>query len=153
QCDANTPVVGYRMSSRARATDEWEWMVSHTATMLYMPSIHRAGATWSYQRIRAMGLDRVLVPGWPDTETAFNHALRDAGIEPKFIGQDLNEQRLVDGDIDHVRSYAGSSLYHADHHKLASGWMKEALKEAWGRITDWRAINLAEKEATSYQPQ
>lgn len=149
-CSHRNPVIGYRMSPRA-GTDEWEWMVSHTATLLYMPTIHRCGATWSYQRVHALGYDSTLLPGWPDTETGFNNALRDAGIEPSFIGDDINLKRQTDAQIDHVRSYAGSSMYHAEYHAKAKEWMKEALSEARKRVRQWAAMNLAESVRAPYE--
>lgn len=152
RCTAQNPVVGYRMSPRNWATNEWEWMVSHTATMLYMPSIHRIGATWSYQRIHALGYDSTKFAGWPDTETAFNRALQEGGIVPEFIGQDLNEERLKDENIDHVRSFAGSRLYHAGYHAKASVWMDAALKEAWERVAEWSRIEIALRTERNYCP-
>ncbi len=151
-CNANNPVIGYRMSDRSWATNEWEWMVGHTATMLYMPTIHRIGATWSYQRVHALGYRSVEgISGWPDTETAFNHALRNAGIIPQFIGDDVNHKRQTDAQIDHVRSYAGSSIYSEAYHATATEWMKAALSEARHRAREWSALNLAEQSAPPYQ--
>ena len=140
QCSAATPVIGYRMSPRAWATDEWQWMVGHTATMLHMPTIRRIGATWSMQRMHhAFGYDWKNLGAWPDTETGFNHALRDAGVTPLFIGDDRNGERQVDDNIDHARSYAGSKTYSAHYHAKASEWMTDALREAGERIVSWRA--------------
>jgi hypothetical protein len=142
RCNATTPVIGYRMSPRDWATDEWQWMVGHTATMLHMPTIHRIGATWSMQRMHhAFGYDWRNLGGWPDTETGFNHALRDAGITPVFIGDDRNGERQVDDNIDHVRSYAGSKTYSSHYHAKATDWMTAALREANERITAWRATS------------
>lgn len=137
-CNVNTPVVGYRMSPRDWVTKEWEWMVGHTALMCYMPSIHRAGATWAHRRsffayqypVRNIG-------GWPDTETAFNHAIRDAGIVAVFLGNDRNGERQTDDNIDHVRSFAGSKTYSPDYHSGARDWMADALREAGERIDAW----------------
>ena len=135
QCTAATPVVGYRLSSREWATDEWEWMIGHTATICHMPTIHRIGATWSYQRIHHdFGYPWHAGIGWPDTETGFNRALRDAGIKPVFIGDDRNYERQTDENIDHVRSYPGSKLYDGGYHAKAVDWMAAAMSEASERI-------------------
>lgn len=138
-CNANTPVIGYRMSPRDWVTKEWQWMVGHTATMLYMPSIHRVGATWCYQRIHyGYGYPWRLDSGWPDTETAFNHALRDGGILPVFIGYDRNGERQIDDNIDHVRSYPGTKIYGASGRKKETqGWMESAIRDAMGRAKLW----------------
>lgn len=139
-CNPSTPVVGYRMSPRDWVTKEWEWMVGHTALMCYMPSIHRAGATWAMRRgLYAYHYPLVNLGGWPDTETAFNHALRDAGIAPVFIGHDLNGQRQVDENIDHCRSHTGSKIYSSEYHAKACGWMADAIREAKARVAQWTA--------------
>lgn len=140
-CNANTPAIGYRMSPREWATKEWEWMVGHTVLMLYMPSIHRAGATWSFQRIHyAYGYPWRVASGWPDTETAFNHSLRDAGIVPVFIGYDQNNVRQVDDNIDHVRSYPGNKVHGVGEYKAKTVvWIEEAMREAYARVTAWQA--------------
>jgi hypothetical protein len=137
-CNANTPAIGYRMSPRDWATKEWEWMVGHSALMLYMASIERAGATWSYQRIvHQYGYAWQTHAGWPDTEVGFNHGLRDAGIKPVFIGYDRNFERQIDDNIDHCRSHAGSRVYSPEVYAKVKEWMVSALADARERITEW----------------
>jgi hypothetical protein len=134
-CGPSHPVVGYRLSPRNWATTEWEWMVGHTATMCYMPTIHRIGATWSFQRIHhAFGIPWHVAPGWPDTEVGFNYALREAGILPVFIGCDRNFERQVDDNIDHVRSFSLSKLNNLDYFEQAKAWMEIALEEGRRRL-------------------
>lgn len=147
--NSNTPVVGYRMSPRDWATKDWEWMIGHTATMFYMPSIHRAGATWSMQRMHyQLGLSFENLGGWPDTETCFNHCLRDAGIKPVFIGHDRNKERQVDDNIDHFRSFCGSKVHDpaGEYHRQAMEWRNAAMTEAAARLELWRQqiIDLAQ---------
>lgn len=138
-CNPNTPVVGYRMSPRDWLTKEWEWMVGHTALMCYMPTIHRVGATWAIRRGHyACQLPLHSNAGWPDTECAWNFAIRDAGIKPVFLGFDRNHERCVDDNLDHVRSFPGSKVYSEPHHKTAIGWMNDALREAGERLRLWR---------------
>jgi hypothetical protein len=137
--NCNTPVVGYRLSPRDWATDEWKWMVGHTATMCYLPTLHRIGATWSFQRIKHQwGYPWQITGGWPDTETGFNHCLRAAGIVPVFIGHDRNHERQVDDNIDHCRSYPCSKVYDDGYHSNARGWMEAALREGRARLVEWR---------------
>jgi hypothetical protein len=134
-CGPQAPVVGYRLSPRNWVTEEWEWMIGHTATMCFMPIIHRVGATWSFQRTHYdFGVPWDLGPGWPDTETGFNYALRDAGIRPVFIGYDINFERQIDDNIDHVRSFPGSKMSDHNYHSKAKVWMKEALREGHERL-------------------
>lgn len=136
--NANTPAIGYRMSPRDWATKEWEWMLGHSALMLYMPSIMRAGATWSYQRIvYQYGYQWQTHAGWPDTEVGFNHGLRDAGIKPVFLGHDRNYERQTDDNIDHARSHAGSKVYSPEVYAKVMGWMGAALAEGEARAREW----------------
>lgn len=149
-CNANTPVIGYRMSPRDWATDEWKWMVGHSALMLYMPSIHRIGATWSYQRMAVQWhYPWQTHPGWPDTETGFNCALRDAGIKPVFTGHDRNFERQTDDNLDHCRSHAGSKVYSPDHYQKMQGWMEAALSDAFQRVQEWNCEFEADAVAAS----
>lgn len=140
--NCNTPVVGYRISPRDWATKEWEWMVGHTATMCYTPTLHRIGASWSFQRIfHQFGYDWQIAGGWPDTETGFNHCLREHGILPVFIGHDRNHERQVDDNIDHCRSYPCSKLYSDEYHSKARVWMESALADGHARLKAWREGN------------
>lgn len=139
-CNADTAAIGYRMSPRDWATREWEWMVGHTVLMLYMPTIHRVGATWSYQRAHYAfhyPWKNDKHGGWPDTETGFNCCLREAGIKPVFIGYDRNYERQIDDNIDHCRSFPGSKVTHSEYHENAKVWMQAAIKEAEERVNLW----------------
>lgn len=145
-CNVNNPAVGYRMSPRDWITKEWEWMIGHSALMLYMPSIHRAGATWSFQRMHyAFGYPWQKGHGWPDTECGFNHAIRDAGIVPVFLGYDQNNKRMVDDNIDHPRSFTGRKVYAAGDALTVDtfNWMDAAIQEAWQRVCLWGCQDAA----------
>jgi hypothetical protein len=139
-CNADTAAIGYRMSPRDWITSDWQWMVGHVALMLYMPTMHRIGATWSIQRLHyAYGYEWKIGQGWPDTETGFNHVLRDAGIQPVFIGEERNFARQVDDNLDHARSFTGSQIYAAELHQRSKQWMEDAMREAQERIALWSA--------------
>lgn len=141
-CSPTNPVIGYRMSDRSfLGTRDWKWMVSHTATMLHMPTIRSAGAVWAIEAAHdAYGQPRSPKPGgWPDTETAFNLALRRAEITPSFIGDETNYERHLDAEVDHCRSYPGSKLYSDPYHRKAAAWIEVALGEARARADAWRA--------------
>jgi hypothetical protein len=139
RCSETVPVLGYRMSPRDWATTDWQWMVGHTALMLHLQTMRRIGAAWAMDRMDALGIDwQSGMGGWPDTETAFNHLLRNAGIVPEFLGAEENWKRHMDGNIDHVRSYPGSKLYSAALHRESARWMKDALREGAERAKEWR---------------
>jgi len=137
-CSAQCPAVGYEMSPRDWLTDLWEGMVSHTATMVHVPTVHRIGASWNFNRAHTQfGVPRS-TQGWPDTETCFNLCLRAAGIAPRLIGHETNYERHCDDWVDHPRSYAGSKEYAPEYHEKAKGWVEDALREARERIAEWK---------------
>lgn len=129
-----TPVVGYRMSPRNWVTNDWEWMVGHTVTMVHMPTMHKIGATWSMQRMNKIyGYEwSTTKGGWPDTEVGFNCALKEQGIEPVFLGYDRNYERQIDDNIDHARSFPGTQMYAKGMpiHEKARKYMMEAIDAA-----------------------
>jgi hypothetical protein len=145
QCSESHPVVGYQMSDRSPHTRDWEWMVSHTATMLHMPTMRRIGATWSFQTYRALqaafGPDN---PRWFDTETGFNWVLKRTGIVPLLLGPELNYERQTDHNIDHVRSYPSATLYTVGSPAYRANkerWMQSAIEEARERVAAWRQLS------------
>jgi hypothetical protein len=142
QCSSASPVVGYEMSERSWATDAWRGMVSHTFTALHAETVIRRGLTWHMQRGRWMlGLGRDYnANGWPDTETAFNMALREAGIEPRVLGPEPNFARQRNEWFDHVRSLPGLKAYCAGSlaHRRAEADGALALTEARSRFRAWR---------------
>lgn len=138
-CSARHPVIGYQMSPRDWLTADWEGMVSHTATLLHMPTMYQIGASWSFERAHyQFGIPRDGTMGWPDTETCFGMCLRAVGIKPVLIGAETNYERHIDQYIDHPRSYPGSRLYSDEYHKQAGVWMADALREAGERIATWQ---------------
>lgn len=137
--DPLAPAVGYEMSDRSHVTDQWRGMISHTASLLHMPTMRRIGASWSIQRACEMLNIPPKSAGWPDTETCLNLMLRQYGIAPTLIGTEVNDQRHVDENIDHVRSLSSVRIYADDiENKKRAGWLAPALEEARVRIAQWR---------------
>lgn len=140
KCDNNTPVIGYEISPRKH--EDWKGMVSHTATIYYMPVMDKIGFGWSLRRLSnyynindySPSADR---PGWPDTEILGNYILRKNKIEPLLIGSELNYKRKKDSNIDHFRSFTGGKLYSNSYYQKAMNWYEEAKKEALERINLW----------------
>lgn len=111
--------IGYQMSPRDWLTDQWEGMVSHTATLCHAPTLRKIGASWSFERSHdQFGVPRGTM-GWPDTETAFGLLLRSLGMRPKLIGEETNYVRFEDDNLVHCRSYTGSRLYSGVRHAEA----------------------------------
>jgi hypothetical protein len=142
RCSASNPAVGYEMSPRPWAGDQWRGMVSHTASMLHMPTMRRLGVTWNmdhaYKLADWEGKD---ANGWPDTETGMNLVLRNAGVRPEIIGPERNYELYEDANLVHVRSYPGTKVYSPRdaYHARAAGWMRTALAQARARVRGWSA--------------
>lgn len=141
RCTAANPVIGYGMTDRAWATDDWTWMIGHSAAMFHMPTMRRLGITWSYQRWVDKEGHPVPQVGWPDTETAFNYALRDAGIKPVVLGVEKNWERHLDDNIDHVRSAASFGITGTDDpwRRAQALQLDFAVSEARARTVRWRS--------------
>jgi hypothetical protein len=143
QCSPSSPVVGYQMSDRSWINAEWEGMVSHTATMLHMPSMRAGGVSWSLDRwYHDKDLGSPFVgPGWIDTEVCFNYRLKDAGIRPTFVGRETHYSRLTDRNIDHVRSITSHQFIDiSEHHRRRiNEWAGDAMGEAEARVKAWTA--------------
>jgi hypothetical protein len=138
-CGASQPVVGYEMSPRPD-TNSWRNVVSHTCTMLHMPTMRRIGATWSFERYWESGEARPQQPGYPDTEQPFDRCIRRAGVYPFLIGHDQNYARYTDDNIDHVRSLSGLNLYEAcgEMYRNCRTNLAQVVREAKARIRAWR---------------
>jgi hypothetical protein len=140
RCSASNPAVGYEMSPRPWAGDQWRGMVSHTASMLHMPTMRRLGVTWNmdhaYKLADWEGKD---ANGWPDTETGMNLVLRNAGVRPEIIGPERNYELYEDANLVHVRSYPGTKIYGnaAAYHRQAVSWMTGVLAQARDRVRAW----------------
>lgn len=137
-CNEKVPAIGYQMSPRDWITPEWEGMLGHTLSLLHLPTIEKTGASWSiehcYRSEPGLIESYKQTGGWPDTETHFNRRLKQFGIKPFFIGDDVNFVRQTDRNLDHCRSYVGSQLYDEGYFKKAEGWMLDAMTEALQRL-------------------
>lgn len=154
QCSADCPAVGYELTPRSCPPPivcDWQGMLGHTCTMLHMPTMDKLGAGWSMRRLGVLRgyTHRGVIPGsigWPDTEVCLGHVLRTAGIEPKIVGIERNNERTLDGNIDHCRSLAGSKLYSAEHYAKAKAWADDARRAARVRAKWWRRADLAQPQ-------
>lgn len=145
QCSPGVPVVGWQMSPR-NGCDEWKECVSHTATMLHMPTARVRALWWSMERhYDERPEDRRPTVGWPDTESPFLFAMRAAGVKPKLLGTEPNFQRhsLTASGVawaDHARSYTGIKMMPGDHkHARITAYMADAEREARQRLAEWRS--------------
>lgn len=149
RCTAETPAVGYEISSRDHVADgwlrrNWKGLLGHTATMLHVETVKALGLSWDYQRAMSRPELDSHNAGDFDTEVGFGLLAREAGIEPMIVGHDINRKRQVDELIDHVRSHASSKLlderYHAGN---CSRWMAIAMAEARCRLARWQGQTAA----------
>jgi hypothetical protein len=105
------PIVGYEMSPRSHITEEWRDMVSHTATLLHVPTVQGLGLRWSLVEAHHETPWNQEQPGWPDTETNFGREVKRLKIPQYFIGHETNERHYRDQYITHRRSLT-SHLVH-----------------------------------------
>lgn len=133
------PAVGYEMSERSWLTDDWRGMVSHTATLLHVPTLRAHGVSWNMRRAYdEFGCPQSAISAWPDTETAFNHSLRKAGLSAHLIGNEANYKRQTDANIDHIRSYPSLKRCNADMHEQQKAICREAIEQGWQRVMAWK---------------
>lgn len=127
--------IGYEMSPRDWLTDQWQGMVSHTATLCHAPTLRKLGASWSFERSHdQFGVARGTM-GWPDTETAFGLLLKSLGIRPTLIGQETNYVRFEDDNLVHCRSFTGSRLYAGERHAAAKQEVSEEIQRTRARLS------------------
>ncbi len=150
--DEKTPVVGYEISPRQHK--DWVGMVSHTASMYYMPIMDRIGFGWSQRRLcNLFGLASKkpdpMKPNWPDTELLGNYILRHYNLTPKLIGSEQNFQATKDDNIYHARTLTSGKLYSPEYYKMAKRWADEAMEEARENIKKWsQESNSSNMEST-----
>lgn len=147
-CTPDRPAAGYEITPRICPQESgipcnWQGTLGHTATMLHMPTMDRLGIGWSMRRLSVLwGKDcqRIIrgSHGWPDTESLMGYLFQQAGIVPKIVGYEKNNERTLDANIDHCRSLAGSKLYAPDYYKKAKAWAEDAKREAKARAELWR---------------
>ena len=141
QTGAFCPVVGWRMSPRGKGN--WQDCVSHTATMIHMPSSRRHGLAWSLEDYidhhpeDALGRD-----GWPDTESGFAWRMKLAGVIPRFLGEELNWQLNETEWFTHVRSYTGLKKIGNQEgwERVRKEWL-QVEQESRKRIEQWRVTS------------
>src|SRR5690606_17399257 len=93
------------------------------------------GAGWSLRRAaNAFGMRRSAdptTPGWPDTETCIGLILKDAGITPKFLGRETNDENQETEYWIHARSRNALGMTPRHRHAFLqamvqlSHWYKE----------------------------
>lgn len=139
--DEMCPAMGYQMTPRAHA--DWERMVSHTATMLYMPTMDRIGAGWSLRRLcnnrKVDHIPNILGNNWPDTELLINYILWENNLQAALIGTEKNHERTDDQYVDHCRSITAGRLYSQEYAAKAQIWLDDALTKAKERIELWKS--------------
>lgn len=139
--DNQRPAVGYQMTPRDHA--DWEYMVSHTCTMLHIPTMDRISASWSLRRLcNRKELEFItnhpeMGNNWPDTEILLNYYLWENGFEAKLIGEEKNHERTLDHRIDHCRTLTAARLYSPEAAKIRQEWVNDAITQAKERIELW----------------
>lgn len=144
QCGEETPAVGWEMSPRA-GIDHWRGTLSHTATLLWMPTMWMIGASWSMDRWYASNpITPAVRNGWPDTETSLEACFRDWSVRKKIIGPETNFERQQTEWWDHARSITSLRVHAPGSAQTAAAeaYTSEALAEAQARVQRWEADGL-----------
>ncbi len=133
--------VGYEITPRAH--NDWQGMLSHTASMYDIKIMDKIGFGWSLRRLcNGFGIVNYepdpMRPNWPDTEILGNYILRKHNIKPHLIGSEENQMRTKDENIDHFRSYTAGKMYSPPYFKLVKEWYNAARQEALERISRWK---------------
>ena len=127
------PVVGYQMSKR-HGSLEWLQNVSHTCTMLHMPTMRRERLTWNL--LAALEADGELEErylGWPDTETQFGRSMKAAGVTPYYLGGESNASVYETDLIVHWRSAPSVRHYLPEQRDLRHPGLDPWLAETMAR--------------------
>lgn len=151
QCSPECPIVGWEMSERSWATDEWRGIPSHTATAMLMDPVRRAGLIWSMELSYSLtGLSGRPTMGWPDTETGFGIMMKARGVRAKILGPEQNFALNIGvasyvGDTrhwyEHVRGSSGVKVYGGapPHYRARQpALLARALASAWARAARWQ---------------
>lgn len=149
KCSATHPVVGWQMSPRATCkSGEWKQVVSHTATMVHMPTARKNGLQWNFERYYdERPHERGDTRGWPDTESPFYLTMQKSGLSPVLLGTEPNYQLhpIAAEGIEwavHARSYTGLKMASDENNPLwvnAKRYMEWTLAQARTRLQVWNA--------------
>lgn len=144
-CCAERPGVGYQMSPRK--FEGWEKVLSHTATVLHMPTMDDIGAAYSLRRLcRKMRIEHKpnsWAEGHPDTEQLLSMVMAEHDIEPYLIGTEPNFEPTIDQNIYHARSITAAALYAPVYARKARTWLDAAIAEGQQNITRWMGEDLS----------
>lgn len=140
-CKEKSPAVGYQISPRSH--EDWVGMISHTASIYDMKIMDKINFAWSLRKLcRQYDIEdytpNPMSPNWPDTEILGNYILRENNIKPFLIGEEENNSRTIDENIDHFRSYTAAKMYSPKHYEKALNWFEDATNEAKKRIIKWK---------------
>lgn len=106
------PAIGYQSIPRV-GCDWWRGMLSHTLTLLHMPTCDRADVAWSLRRLVNKyshdwsDLDRVTRC---DTEVLLNCQLDAAGVPKIIVGEESWGETERDDNRVHLRSYTAHAI-------------------------------------------
>jgi len=146
-CKIESPVVGYQLSPRNHK--DWKGMCSHTASMYHIPTMDRIGFGWNLRRLcNQYGIEDYTPvpsrPNWPDTEILGNYILKKHDITPHLVGEEENNERTLDENLDHIRSYTSLKLYGGENFARAKDLFNKAKENAEKRIEKWKKISRAQ---------
>ncbi|HEV3003069.1 MAG TPA: glycosyltransferase family A protein, partial [Pirellulales bacterium] len=102
--------IGYRTMPKPDECGECRNMVSHTCTLLHVPTLDDFDVTWSMRRLRrhAENAGRQV---HIDTEMALNYRLLDRGVVPLILGDETFDEIETDANRVHLRAATARRIY------------------------------------------
>ncbi|HEV3022513.1 MAG TPA: glycosyltransferase family A protein [Pirellulales bacterium] len=111
------PVIGYRTmpkpdlpAGRHGERNECRNMVSHTCTLLHVPTLDDLDVTWSMRRLRRQA-EKAGRAVHIDTEMALNYRLLDRGVVPLILGDETFDEIETDANRVHLRAATARRIY------------------------------------------
>jgi hypothetical protein len=103
------PCIGYQTIPKPNSPGfDSSRMVSHTCTLLHVPTLDDLDVTWSMRRLQRQAKGR---PVELDTEMALNYRLLDRGIRPIILGPETLDEMEIDANRVHLRAATARGMY------------------------------------------
>jgi hypothetical protein len=85
-------------------------MVSHTCTLLHVPTLDDLDVTWSMRRLKRQA-EKAARAVHIDTEMALNYRLLDPGVVPMILGDETADEIEIDSHRVHLRAATARRIY------------------------------------------
>lgn len=105
------PCIGYQTIPKPQSPGfDSSNMVSHTCTLLHVPTLDDLDVTWSMRRLQRQAAKAARQVEL-DTEMALNYRLLDRGVKPVVLGPEQLDEIEIDANRVHLRAATAQSMY------------------------------------------